>query len=121
MPVLGQEQILATSVGLAANLNVDFVLPKGASGVEVYIVSANPSTMSFTFGLAGIGPDGTVQAAKITSAAVSTATTTRIAVVPGIAAAANVSANDVMPGKARLVITRSTGSADISAYAVYFS
>ena len=98
-------------VGLAATKNYDFDVPAGASGVYIEVKSSNPSSMSFTYSLQQLFEDGTART-LVTSAAVSTAVTTAVAAVPGVTAVANVIANDVMLPKARLALTRSTGSAD---------
>jgi hypothetical protein len=121
MEIVGIEEILPITTNSDASFNTDFVLPKGAAGVEVYVITADKTgTPSWTFGLSALTPDGNA-VSKITSAAVADSnTTTRVAVLPGVVAVANAIANDVMPGKCRLVATRSAGTYDIKAYAVYY-
>ncbi len=121
MEVVGIEEILPITADSAVSFDVDFVLPKGAAGVEVYVTTSDKQTSpTWTFGLAALTPAGGA-VTKITSANVDDSnTTTRIAILPGVTAVANQIANDVVPGKCRLVATRTDGTYDIQAYAVYY-
>jgi hypothetical protein len=121
MECIGVEEILALTANSAASFDVDFVLPKGAGGVEVYVTTSDPvDSPTWTFGLSCLTPAGSA-VSKITSAAVdNTATTIRVSILDGCAAVANVIANDVVPGKCRLVATRTDGTYDIRAYAAYY-
>jgi len=122
MKVVGIEEILPITANSAQSFNVDFVLPNGAAGVEIYVTTSDKQTSpTWTFGISALDPAGNA-VSKITSANVDDSnTTTRIAVLPGVTAVANVIANDVMPGKGRLVATRTDGTYDIQAYAVYYA
>lgn len=77
-------------------------------GVEVTlnVSSLNAGTPSVTLKIEAIDPvSGNVAATLLTGAAVSTVTAKRYTVYPGVAAAANVSASDVIGWQYRVTVT----------------
>jgi len=120
MNVKGIEEIVSLTADSAVTFSTDFVLPKGAAGVEVYVLTADrQGAADWTASLLALTPDASA-VSKITSAAIVSNTLTRIAVLPGVLTVANQIANDVLPGKARLTLTRSAGSYDFRCWAVYY-
>ena len=118
MKFLGTKKIFSAAA-VAASGTVDFETNFAAAGVVLYVVTANVAAANFNFGLAARTPDGNV-VTLVTSAAVTTNTTIRVAALPGVVAVANVIANEPIPGLARFVYTRNAGAADLDVYAAFF-
>jgi len=98
---------------------VDIPLTFGGSGLALYIETTNGAAGNFTFSIGALTPTGG-EVTLITSAAVVTDTTTRLEVLPGVLAQVNISANDVLPGKARFRYTRAAGNFDFNVWAAMF-
>lgn len=118
MQVVGIEELCNTD-NSNATFSVDFNM-RGAAGVEIYVTTADKTTSpTWDFSISALDPSGNA-VSKIIKQVDDSNTTVRIAVLPGVVAVANVIANDVMPGNGRFTATKTDGTYDIHAYAVYY-
>lgn len=82
----------------------DFTNEYGA-GAEVYLNVSNAGTGSITLTIQGKDPTSGVYYTVLSGAAVTTNSFNKYQVFPGAATTANVSVNDLMPFKWRVVVT----------------
>jgi len=119
MQVVGIEEILPQTDDSAATFSVDFVT-RDCAGVEVYVTTSDKKVSpTWDFSLSALTPAGGV-VQKITAQVDDSNTTIRLAILPGVVAVANVIANDVVPGKVRFTATKTDGTYDLRAWAVYY-
>ena len=96
----------------------DMVNPE-ARGVKVVIVTTVIGTGSITLTIQGKDPGSGNYYTLLAGAAVTTNTTNIYTVYPGLTAAANVTASDVLPQTWRLLVT--ANNANAATYTVGFS
>jgi hypothetical protein len=114
---LGTVQTLtAQAAGTVVSPTIDMQQSKGC----LIFINVTSITGSLTVTLQGVGPTGTAYTI-LASAAISATGQTVLRVYPGIAASANVSANDVTPITAQLSSVVATGpvTATISMQLIY--
>ena len=98
-------QLGLVGVAVTASQNgADMTNPYG-KGIKVTLVTTAIGTGSVTMAIQYKDPGSGAYTNLLTSAAVTTNTTTVLTVYPGIAVAANVSANDVLPRVWRIALT----------------
>ena len=82
-----------------------------ARGVTIVLVTTAIGTGSITLTIQGKDPGSGTYYTLLAGAAVVTNTTNRYTVYPGLTAAANVTASDVLPNAWRIVITANNANA----------
>jgi len=112
--------LVANEQNVAATKTWDFDVPLEAAGVIAEVQTSDPQTTpSFTFSLGDVWDNGSLTN-LITTAAVTTATVTRLGAVPGVVAVTNVFANEPVCGKMRFTATRSAGTMDLRVILHFF-
>lgn len=110
---------LLDAVVLAATDTYDFDMPAGATGVLVEVKTASHSSLNGTVSVGHLWEDDTTTA-LITSGAITGNTVTRVAVLPGVVAQANIIANEAMGPRGRFTYTRTAGSATFTVTLHFF-
>ena len=119
MKFLGTQKIFS-ALNVGASGFVDFETNAGGAGVSIYVVTSNPQAgPTFTFSIGALNPDGS-ELTLITSPAVIAALTTRVAVLPGVTAQANIIAAEVIPGTGRFRYIHGAGSFNIDVWMASF-
>lgn len=105
---MGRNITLLASTERTATVNTDHIHNAAIDGhpirgVKVTLdVTTTSATPSVTFTIQGVDPTSGSYYTVLASSAITTVSTTTLTVYPGITAAANVSASDVMPTTWRL-------------------
>ncbi len=96
---------LVIGVGATASVNSPDQVNAYGRGVKVFVVTSAIGTGSITVTIQAKDPASGAYTTLLASAAITTNTTTVLTVYPGLAATANVSANDILPRQWRIAVT----------------
>lgn len=96
---------LVIGVGATASVNSSDQVNAYGRGVKVFVVTSAIGTGSITVTIQAKDPASGAYTTLLASAAITTNTTTVLTVYPGLAATANVSANDILPRQWRIAVT----------------
>lgn len=110
------ENVLASAARTASIDSADFRNPSGRGLALVIDVTAIAATPSITVTIQGKDPVSGKYYTLLASAAITTVSTTVLRVYPGLTAAANLAANDVLPEIWRASVAH--GDADSITYSI---
>lgn len=117
MTAQGQQQIVLASAARTASVDSATFANSGYRGLHLIIdATAAAATPSVVFTIQGYSPLGDDYYTILASAAITGAGTTVLRVYPGLTAAANAVANDVLPHLWRVSVA--AGDADSLTYSV---
>jgi len=118
-PPQTQQGALTIAAGSTATVTGPDMVNQSARGVKVVVVTTVIGTGSITLTIQGKDPGSNTYYTLLASAAIVTNTTGIYTVYPGLTAAANVTATDVLPQVWRLLVT--ANNANAATYSVGFS
>jgi len=118
-PTQTQQGALAVPAGSTATVTGGDMVNQSARGVKVVVVTTAIGTGSITLTIQGKDVASGTYYTLLAGVAVTTNTTNIYTVYPGLTAAANVTATDVLPYIWRLLVT--ANNANAATYSVGFS
>ena len=106
-----QANLVVQAIGATVSQNSADLLNPYGRGVKVFVNTTAIGTGSITASIQAKDPGSGVYVTLLASAAIVTNATTVLTVYPGIAAAANAAANDVLPRQWRVSVTANNANA----------